>query len=105
MASITTVINQTSAFIPFGIVQNEAGTELGGDIILNPVGERVNSAMWASGDTTLTGSEFYTSSTQFASSVSDTGFVPPVSLEEGLARTLRYEFLEDNSQRPTFETE
>ena len=30
--------------------------------------------------------------TQFASSVSETGFVPPVSLEEGLARTLRYEF-------------
>jgi hypothetical protein len=35
--------------------------------------------------------------TQFSSSVSDTGFVPPVSLEEGLARTLRYEFMEDNS--------
>ena len=34
--------------------------------------------------------------TQFASSVSETGFVPPISLEEGLARTLRYEFLEDN---------
>jgi GlcNAc-P-P-Und epimerase len=43
--------------------------------------------------------------TQFASSVSETGFVPPVSLEEGLARTLRYEFLEDNSDKRTFETE
>jgi len=43
--------------------------------------------------------------TQFASSVRDTGFVPPVSLEEGLARTLRYEFLEDNSDKQTFETE
>jgi len=43
--------------------------------------------------------------TQFASSVSKTGFVPPVSLEEGLARTLRYEFLEDNSNKQTFETE
>ena len=43
--------------------------------------------------------------TQFASSVSETGFVPPVSLEEGLARTLRYEFLEDNSGKQTFETE
>ncbi len=31
-----------------------------------------------------------------SSSVSDTGFIPPVSLEEGLARTLRYEFIEDN---------
>jgi len=43
--------------------------------------------------------------TQFASSVSDTGFVPPVSLEEGLARTLSYEFMEDNSDKRTFETE
>ena len=43
--------------------------------------------------------------TQFASSVSEAGFVPPVSLEEGLARTLRYEFLEDNSDKRTFETE
>ena len=43
--------------------------------------------------------------TQFASSVSDTGFVPPVSLEEGLNRTLRYEFMEDNSDKRTFETE
>ncbi len=43
--------------------------------------------------------------TQFASSVSETSFVPPVSLEEGLARTLRYEFLEDNSDKRTFETE
>jgi len=43
--------------------------------------------------------------TQFASSVSETGFVPPVSLEEGLAKTLRYEFLEDNSDKRTFETE
>jgi nucleoside-diphosphate-sugar epimerase len=43
--------------------------------------------------------------TQFASSVSDTGFVPPVGLEEGLARTLRYEFVEDNSAKRTFETE
>ena len=43
--------------------------------------------------------------TQFASSVSDTAFVPPVSLEEGLARTLRYEFLENNSEKRTFDTE
>jgi len=43
--------------------------------------------------------------TQFASSVSETGFVPPVSLEEGLARTLRYEFIEDNSDKRTFDTE
>ena len=43
--------------------------------------------------------------TQFASSVSSTGFVPPISLEEGLHRTLRYEFMEDNSDKRTFETE
>jgi len=43
--------------------------------------------------------------TQFASSVSDTGFVAPVSLEDGLARTLRYEFMEDISDKRTFETE
>ena len=43
--------------------------------------------------------------TQFASSVSETGFAPPVCLEEGFARTLRYEFLEDNSDKQTFETE
>lgn len=43
--------------------------------------------------------------TQFTSSVSETGFVPPVSLEQGLARTLSYDFLEDNSDKRTFETE
>ena len=43
--------------------------------------------------------------TQFASSVSKTGFVAPVSLEDGLSRTLRYEFMEDNSSQPTFFTE
>ena len=43
--------------------------------------------------------------TQFASSVSETSFVPPISLQEGLARTLRYEFLEDNSDKRTFDTE
>ena len=47
----------------------------------------------------------FMSTTQFTSSVNDTGFVPPVSLEEGLVRTLRYEFLEDNSSKRTFDTE
>lgn len=47
----------------------------------------------------------FMATTQFASSVSDTGFVPPLTLEEGLARTLRYEFTEDNSDKRTFETE
>ncbi len=43
--------------------------------------------------------------TQFSSSISKTDFVPPVSLEEGLKKTLSYEFLEDNSGKQTFETE
>ena len=43
--------------------------------------------------------------TQFDSSARKTGFVPPISLEEGLYRTLHYEFLEDNSDERTFETE
>jgi nucleoside-diphosphate-sugar epimerase len=47
----------------------------------------------------------FLSTTQFASSVTATNFVPPVSLEDGLARTLRYEFLEDNSEKRTFDTE
>ena len=47
----------------------------------------------------------FMSTTQFASSLSDTGFVPPVTLKEGLARTIRYEFIEDNSDKRTFKTE
>ena len=47
----------------------------------------------------------FMATTQFASSVPETGFIPPVSLEEGLARTLRYEFMEDNSSQQTFDTE
>ena len=43
--------------------------------------------------------------TQFKSSIKETGFIPPISLEEGLARTLSYEFLEDNSDNRTFKTE
>jgi nucleoside-diphosphate-sugar epimerase len=47
----------------------------------------------------------FMSTTQFSSSAGEIGFVPPVSLEEGLARTLRYEFLEDNADKKTFESE
>ena len=43
--------------------------------------------------------------TQFSSSAFDKGFIAPVSLEEGLAKTLKYEFLEDNSDKATFKTE
>lgn len=47
----------------------------------------------------------FLSTTQFASSINETGFVPPVNLEDALAQTIRYEFLEDNSEKRTFETE
>ena len=47
----------------------------------------------------------FMATTQFSSSVSETGFIPPVSLENGLARTIQYEFLEENSNKRTFDTE
>jgi nucleoside-diphosphate-sugar epimerase len=47
----------------------------------------------------------FMSTSQFSSSVSETQFVAPVCLEEGLEKTLRYEFLEDNSSQRTFDTE
>ena len=68
MASQTTVTAGNSSFIDFGVTVNEAGDILGGDIQLNPVGDRINSAMWASGDTALETGEFHTSSLQFAAS-------------------------------------
>lgn len=43
--------------------------------------------------------------TQFASSVASTGFVAPVKLEDAIDRTLRYEFIEDNSNNPVYITE
>ena len=43
--------------------------------------------------------------TQFASSASPTNFSAPVSLEDGLARTLHYEFIADNSEKKTFDAE
>ena len=43
--------------------------------------------------------------TQFASSISKTDFVAPVTLEEGLTRTIHYEFIEDHSGKRTFDTE
>lgn len=43
--------------------------------------------------------------TQFSSSISKTDFIAPVNLDEGLVKTLQYEFIEDNSDKPIFETE
>jgi nucleoside-diphosphate-sugar epimerase len=47
----------------------------------------------------------FMATTQFSSAIKESGFVPPVSLEEALSKTIHYEFLEDNSAKPTFETE
>ena len=47
----------------------------------------------------------FMATTQFTTSLGETGFHPPYTLKEGLEKTLSYEFLEDNSDKPTFETE
>lgn len=47
----------------------------------------------------------FMATTQFSSRAADSGFVAPFSLFEGLDQTLRYEFIEDNTGRPTFQTE
>ena len=47
----------------------------------------------------------FMATTQFSSAVSATGFEAPYTLAEGLQKTLRYEFLEDNRDKPTFDTE
>ena len=43
--------------------------------------------------------------TAFETSISTSGFEPTVTLQEGLKRTLTYEFLEDNSKKRAFFTE
>ena len=68
MSSLQTISAQNSSFIEFTTYVNEAGQFISSDIIINSVGERINSAMWSSGDTTLSSSEFHTSSLQYASS-------------------------------------
>jgi len=47
----------------------------------------------------------FMATTQFSSAVPATGFEAPYTLAEGLEKTLRYEFLEDNRDKPTFDTE
>lgn len=62
----------------------------------------------------LTGKKFPISSirvkkfcanSSFETSVAATGFVPPVSLEEGLLRTIRYEFVEEHKEDQLFYSE
>mgnify|MGYP001291395807 FL=1 len=43
--------------------------------------------------------------TKFSSSIDQTDFIKPISLEDALIKTLHYEFLEDNSEKEIFETE
>ena len=45
------------------------------------------------------------SDSQFDTSIDKTKFIPPTRLEEGLRKTLIYEFVEDNSDKEVFETE
>lgn len=47
----------------------------------------------------------FCATTQFATSIADTGFVAPVSLDEGLRRTVHHEFLEDHDHEHVYETE
>ena len=47
----------------------------------------------------------FMATTQFASSIRQTEFKAPVSLSDGINKTLNYEFIEDNSNKRTFETE
>jgi len=47
----------------------------------------------------------FMATTQFSSAVPATGFEAPYTLAEGLEKTLRYEFLEDNRGKPTYEAE
>lgn len=47
----------------------------------------------------------FMSTTTFSSSVKNTSFKPPVKIENGLIKTIRYEFMEDNSSNITFDTE
>ena len=47
----------------------------------------------------------FCATTQFATSIANTGFVAPVSLHEWLQRTLCHDFLEDHSDEQAYETE
>ena len=59
-----------TVFTEFDVAdQSAAGYGLVGDVVYNPVGERLNSATWTNGDTKLEGgTDVYTSSVQSASS-------------------------------------
>jgi nucleoside-diphosphate-sugar epimerase len=47
----------------------------------------------------------FCANTMFNTNARSTGFIPPVSLRQGLADTIRYEFIEDNSGKEVFFSE
>ncbi|MDA7702518.1 NAD-dependent epimerase/dehydratase family protein [Gammaproteobacteria bacterium] len=47
----------------------------------------------------------FLSDSQFDTSIKRTGFKPSVTLEEGMIKTLTYEFIEDNKTKEVFKTE
>lgn len=47
----------------------------------------------------------FTSDSMFASKIYDTDYNPPVKLSDGLIRTIKYEFFEDNSKKRKFYSE
>lgn len=47
----------------------------------------------------------FMATTQFSTAIENTNFIAPFDLVDGLKKTLQYEFIEDNSDKQTFETE
>jgi len=47
----------------------------------------------------------FCATTQFASSVKECGFSAPITLQDGLQRTVQYEFIEDHSEETLFYSE
>lgn len=68
-------------------------------ILLGYIGDFVANLTGTSVPITSIRIKKFLATTQFSSSVRKTGFVAPVSLEEGLNRTLTNEFLKDNSEK------
>ena len=68
------VKSANTTFIEFDYIYNseedvgDLTKVVGGDVIINTVGDRINSAMWDTGDPTLASGEFFTSSAQSGSS-------------------------------------
>ena len=70
MARMIQAAKIAEVFTEFDVADGTAqGFGVVGDVVMNPAGERLNSATWASGDTKLEGgTDIFSSSTQYASS-------------------------------------